>query len=62
MGWRPGQGIGPKLNRRQKDRIQKSHVRLFGPTLPPGSSSRRDDSDGESDEDDEFRFRFILTD
>jgi len=60
MGWRQGQGIGPKLTRRQKDRIQKSHVRLFGPTLPPGSSSLRDESDEENEEDDEFRFKSIF--
>ena len=57
MGWRPGQGIGPRLTRHQKTRIEKSHVRLFGPCLPSSSSrqDRDDDSDAESDDENEFK-------
>ena len=52
MGWRPGQGIGPRLSRRQRNQRQSSHARLFGPMLP----DRKKDSDDDDDDDDEFRF------
>ena len=60
MGWRPGQGVGPRLNRRQRSRRQSSHARLFGPMFP--DSAKRKDSDGDDDadaEDDEFRLNFV---
>ena len=39
MGWKPGQGIGPKLTRSRKKQSSRATKRLFGPALP--SDSRR---------------------
>ena len=39
MGWKPGQGIGPKLTRSKKKQSSRATKRLFGPALP--SDSRR---------------------
>ena len=34
MGWKPGQGIGPKLTRSRKKQNVRTTNRLFGPSLP----------------------------
>lgn len=52
MGWRPGQGIGPRLSRHDRSNRQKSHARMFGPTLP---ESTKNDEEVDDDNDDEFR-------
>ena len=48
MGWRQGQGIGPRLSARQKARQAEANKRMFGCPLP---ASQQDKT--ESDEDDE---------
>ena len=49
MGWKPGQGVGPKLTRKHKKRVESSTKRLFGPSLP---SAKHDEStSSEEDED-----------
>ncbi|KAF5900210.1 G patch domain-containing protein 1 isoform X1, partial [Clarias magur] len=45
MGWKDGQGVGPRLKRRQ--RKQDTGVKLYGCALPPIASE-------ESEDDDEF--------
>lgn len=50
MGWKPGQGVGPRLSRIQKSRQKKANERMFGCSLPP---SKIHGSDGSSDENDE---------
>ena len=48
MGWRQGQGIGPRLSSKQKARQAEANKRMFGCPLP---ASQQDKT--ESDEDDE---------
>ena len=45
MGWKPGQGVGPKLTRKHKKQISTSTKRLFGPSLPNQNDSSSDDED-----------------
>ncbi len=49
MGWKPGQGVGPRLSRKHKKKNIQSTKRLFGPSLAPGPSSRPDESSSDSD-------------
>ncbi len=46
MGWKPGQGIGPRLSRLQKKKNRRANVRMFGNTL---SKSYLQDAQGEGD-------------
>ena len=48
MGWRQGQGIGPRLSARQKARQAEANKRMFGCPLPASQQDK-----AESDEDDE---------
>ena len=45
MGWKPGQGIGPKLTKKGKKSISKSTKKMFGPAL-----AEADSDDDEIDE------------
>ncbi|XP_037068932.1 G patch domain-containing protein 1-like [Pollicipes pollicipes] len=48
MGWRPGQGIGPRVTRAEKKQQQK----VYGCARPPGAdSAAAADSDSDSDSD-----------
>lgn len=51
MGWRPGQGVGPRLKRRQKkvqqQEIKKASKKVYGCQLLPGSSSTQSGGSGE---------------
>lgn len=51
MGWRPGQGVGPRLNRRQKKiqqkEIKQASKKVYGCQLP-GSSTHSGGSGGDS--------------
>ena len=59
MGWRPGQGVGPRLSRQQKKtqkrEIKKASGKVYGCTLPGNSSTQSggsgEDSSGGSDDD-----------
>lgn len=55
MGWRPGQGVGPRLNHQQKKTqqrdIRKASKKVYGCQLLPGNSSANSES-GSSDESD----------
>ena len=50
MGWKPGQGVGPKLTRKHKKRVESSTKRLFGPSLP-AKPSNAESTSSEDDED-----------
>lgn len=60
MGWRPGQGVGPRLSHQQKKiqkkEIKKASSKVYGCTLPGSSSTQSggsgEDSSGDSDNDD----------
>ncbi|XP_066510222.1 G patch domain-containing protein 1-like [Hoplias malabaricus] len=43
MGWKDGQGIGPRLKRRQ--RKQDTDVKVYGCTLPPSGSEQSEDDE-----------------
>ncbi|KAM7283926.1 G patch domain-containing protein 1 [Ixodes scapularis] len=45
MGWRQGQGIGPRLTRKDKKQKEQNSARVYGCALPPSAES--------SDEEDE---------
>ncbi|XP_076371013.1 G patch domain-containing protein 1 isoform X2 [Tachypleus tridentatus] len=42
MGWRPGQGIGPRVKKRQKQQ-QNPGVKIYGCSLPSGQSEEEED-------------------
>ena len=46
MGWRPGQGIGPRLHKKAKARRKAAHARMFG----EGKSETAKDDSGDEDE------------
>ncbi|KAL1129275.1 hypothetical protein AAG570_013804 [Ranatra chinensis] len=49
MGWKPGQGVGPRLTRSEK---KKNRLRVYGCAPPPGADSAgaySSDSDSESE-------------
>jgi G patch domain-containing protein 1 len=55
MGWKPGQGVGPRLSKSEKLATRKSQnkVRIFGCALPNQETLRRETSD-ESEDDEEL--------
>nr|XP_055061856.1 G patch domain-containing protein 1 isoform X1 [Misgurnus anguillicaudatus] len=52
MGWKDGQGVGPRLKRKQSKQNEKSAGRSYGCALPPNGSEESEDDD--DDDDDEF--------
>ncbi|XP_049642530.1 G patch domain-containing protein 1 [Suncus etruscus] len=48
MGWKEGQGIGPRVKRRPRRQKPDSGVKIYGCALPPGGS------EGSEDEDDDY--------
>ncbi|XP_055992204.1 G patch domain-containing protein 1 isoform X2 [Sorex fumeus] len=48
MGWKEGQGVGPRVKRRPRRQKPDSGVKVYGCALPPGGS------DGSQDEDDDY--------
>ena len=49
MGWKPGQGVGPKLTRKHKKRVESSTKRLFGPSLPKPNTEMTSSEDDDED-------------
>lgn len=47
MGWKPGQGVGPRLTKKEK-KLTRSKPKIYGCQLPEESSKQDEDSD-ESD-------------
>ncbi len=55
MGWKPGQGVGPRLSRRQRRRNRAANIRMFGSSLPEkyrkdGEEEKKEDEEGEDEE------------
>nr|XP_026247063.1 G patch domain-containing protein 1 [Urocitellus parryii] len=48
MGWKEGQGIGPRVKRRPRRQKPDPGVKIYGCALPPGSS------EGSEEEDDDY--------
>ncbi|MXQ83545.1 hypothetical protein E5288_WYG014723 [Bos mutus] len=48
MGWKEGQGIGPRVKRRPRRQKPDPGVKIYGCALPPGGS------EGSEDEDDDY--------
>ncbi|XP_010594419.1 G patch domain-containing protein 1 isoform X1 [Loxodonta africana] len=48
MGWKEGQGVGPRVKRRPRRQKPDPGVKIYGCALPPG------DSEGSEDEDDDY--------
>ncbi|XP_077165747.1 G patch domain-containing protein 1 isoform X2 [Paroedura picta] len=46
MGWKEGQGVGPRVKRKARKQKPEPGVKIYGCSLPPGS----DDSEEEEDE------------
>ena len=49
MGWRPGQGIGPRLHKKAKARRKAAHARMFGEGKSE-AAVKDDDSDEDEGE------------
>ncbi|XP_001604956.1 G patch domain-containing protein 1 homolog [Nasonia vitripennis] len=54
MGWRPGQGVGPRLTKKEKkhQRKQRENIKVYGCSLPSQQSKYSESESGSSD--DEF--------
>ncbi|XP_006887901.1 PREDICTED: G patch domain-containing protein 1 [Elephantulus edwardii] len=48
MGWKEGQGVGPRVKRRPRRQNPDPAVKIYGCALPPGNS------EGSEDEDDDY--------
>ena len=60
MGWRSGQGIGPRLNRKQKARMIEANHRMYGCKLPKGFSREEEEKEAEEEEDIDPKYRGFL--
>ncbi|XP_014216057.1 G patch domain-containing protein 1 homolog [Copidosoma floridanum] len=54
MGWRPGQGVGPRLTKKEKKKVQKQRekIKMYGCSLP--NQQERDSVSDSGGSDDEF--------
>ncbi len=60
MGWKPGQGIGPRLSRRQR-RNAAANVRMFGDTLDKSYRRRAEEQQAEDEEEEDLvRYKDFL--
>ncbi|KAK4319559.1 hypothetical protein Pmani_009503 [Petrolisthes manimaculis] len=48
LGWRPGQGVGPRVSRQQKRLSKKEKKRMYGCQGPQGGDVGNNSSDGDS--------------
>ncbi len=54
MGWKPGQGIGPRLTRRQRRKNKTANICMFSPSLSKSYKDQQvEGGDEEEEEDDE---------
>jgi G patch domain-containing protein 1 len=51
MGWRQGQGIGPRLTSKQKAKHAEANQRMFGCPMPPSQQGKNDSSSSDDDDD-----------
>ena len=51
MGWRPGQGVGPRLTKKEKKQIKKQHdrMKIYGCSLPKDMEGADSDTNSESE-------------
>lgn len=49
MGWKPGQGTGPRVSRKEKKRTGK---KIYGCMLPPGADENQPQSESDSSDSD----------
>ncbi|XP_046752657.1 G patch domain-containing protein 1 homolog [Diprion similis] len=54
MGWKPGQGVGPRLSKKEKAKIKQHNdkTRVHGCSLPPRQEQMMETDSGGSDEED----------
>ncbi|XP_034249533.1 G patch domain-containing protein 1 homolog [Thrips palmi] len=59
MGWRPGQGVGPRLNHQQKKtqqrEIRKASKKVYGCQLLPQNTSANSENDSSDESDSELK-------
>jgi hypothetical protein len=64
MGWKDGQGVGPRQSRKRKQPTPSEPKRVFTVELPPhlmasmGSSGDQDEEDEEGDDEQLSKFQF----
>ncbi|XP_063607433.1 G patch domain-containing protein 1 homolog [Penaeus indicus] len=51
LGWRPGQGVGPRVKRLEKVKAQKDKRRMYGCHFPSDGGDGDKDEDGDDDAD-----------
>lgn len=51
MGWKPGQGTGPRVSRKEKKRAAQTVKKIYGCMLPPGAEENQLESDSDSESD-----------
>ncbi|XP_057330585.1 G patch domain-containing protein 1 homolog [Microplitis mediator] len=58
MGWKPGQGVGPRLAKKEKEKIYEKNVKkkVYGCTLPGRELNTCDSNSENSDNDEEILF------
>ncbi|XP_012257550.2 G patch domain-containing protein 1 homolog [Athalia rosae] len=59
MGWKPGQGVGPRLSKKEKSKVkqQNDKMKVYGCPLPPQHEEAMETDSAESDnEDSEITF------
>lgn len=65
MGWKPGQGVGPRMTKREKNKTRKRNIglKVYGCSLPntemkvPETHSvSSDDNDGDDEVNEEIYF------
>ncbi|XP_049896144.1 G patch domain-containing protein 1 isoform X4 [Epinephelus moara] len=54
MGWKEGQGVGPRVKRKARRQQTDGSSRVLGPALPPAGSEHSEDDDDDDDDDEEF--------
>ena len=60
MGWRQGQGVGPRLSARQKARQAAANQRMFGCPLPASQQDKAESDEDDGDIDPKYRVRAVL--
>ena len=55
MGWRQGQGVGPRLSARQKARQAAANQRMFGCPLPASQQDKAENEEDDGDIDPKYR-------
>lgn len=63
MGWKPGQGVGPRLTKREKAKVKKQHEKVKVYTCyMPTQKKEEEESDSESTDDEYSEIKFAPDD